>query len=344
MQREMLPVPDAHNWQSLWDFLHERQQAFYNRKVIKAAPPWSTDPVVQQNHFTNVYRELDPGTIYLVHHILRAMEPSSTVAFNVVFYRLFGHERTWDRLCADTQPASDGTPHLLRPEPGVGRRVAEVLAAMMAEGLQPFTPAYMVSNYGKSEPKPDVMGQVVGLAAADWVRHWNEIRNAKSRQGAHKALEGIYGVGRFVAFQALVDLSYPILTGGHQILNAGGSNNDWATCGPGAWSGINRIFPGLTRSLENLALSHLCHCQHDELERRGFKWLQDEKGERLPISRANMQNCMCEFHKYMRLREGEGAGRKRRFDPIEAVARDVTKPSQSIRYYGQAAIQTTIFS
>jgi hypothetical protein len=50
-------------------FCHERQQIWYKRKCNKSKP-WTKDTILSSKHFTNLYRELDTGTVYFRRHVL----------------------------------------------------------------------------------------------------------------------------------------------------------------------------------------------------------------------------------------------------------------------------------
>jgi hypothetical protein len=307
----------------LWGFVHERQEVRYRRHHLHRKPPWTDDPVLRDNHFTNVFREDDPGTAYVVEHMLLNTAMSFTVAaWNIMWYRMFGKEATWEAwrrmwpgkvFCPDKYDVS---------------MMEKVMRSMVAEsGEGPFTGAYMVSNYGRSEDKVTVMVDIMKGAAAMWFSEVDPALRAAAQKGgdagrrdAHAVLQRVHGVGNFVAFQTLVDLSYPVLPGGMARMPF--SNDDWATCGPGAERGLLHCVPGTTKSEWNDALAMLVERSHDALAARGFWWRQDADGNDQPLDRANMCNCLCEFSKYVRLSAGEAKGRRRNFDGVESYKRD----------------------
>jgi hypothetical protein len=51
-----------------WRFVHERQE-IWRKKSAGEPAPWTSDPILRYNSFTNVYRELDRGTLYLQQHL-----------------------------------------------------------------------------------------------------------------------------------------------------------------------------------------------------------------------------------------------------------------------------------
>jgi len=314
-----LPKPDEGMISRLWAFIVERQEVRYRRHVLHQKPPWTDDPVLQANHFTNIYREDDPGTIYAVENILRE-RPLSIRVWNTVWYRMFGKEETWEAF-----KAAHVVPEASRYSVGC---MEEVMREMVAQGRSPFTSAYLVSNHGRSEDKVTVMVDTMLRAVEDWHAMLERLTQAafheQDRQAAHAALESLFGVGRFIAFQALVDLSYPVMQGEgfRDRRNLPLDNDGWATCGPGAERGLKLVLPGIKRAQWNDGLAYLVDRSHTELALRGFMFRKREDGSEQPLDRANMCNCLCEFDKYVRLSAGEGKGRRRPFSAIESYKRD----------------------
>lgn len=340
----------------LWHWIAERQRAFHNRRVLQRVPPWTEDEVVAGNHFTNVYRELDPGTSWLVRHVLENWHlPPADRAFLAVAYRLFGTEEVFSWL--GVQVAHDPGArwpggHPMRPGSFDEAWLAGQLQELMDSGVQAFTPAYMVSNYGRSEPKSQVVANVLAVAAEGWKGTWRHVREAATRQQAYNALSRVYGIGNFLAFQVLVDLCYPI-PGNHGKGLLPFSNDDWIAAGPGAVRGLRYLLgadfsPAGGR--DDQAVAALVRMHRPALDALDMPWLRDEAGKPIPVDRSNMQNCLCEYSKYRRLlREAEagqrGGGRKRGFDPDDAFGRDLlaaqqarTLPPGSIRHAVQGEI------
>lgn len=58
----------AEHCEQFWRFVHERQE-IWRKKSASEPAPWTSDPILRCNSFTNVYRELDRGTLYLQQHL-----------------------------------------------------------------------------------------------------------------------------------------------------------------------------------------------------------------------------------------------------------------------------------
>lgn len=97
------------NWTNMrlyWYWIAERMTIWYKRTVLKEPPPWTADPILQENKFTNVFRDLDRGTVVYIKEILRKLdEPCEDmytrvkeVILNTQIYRLFLKYETWKRI------------------------------------------------------------------------------------------------------------------------------------------------------------------------------------------------------------------------------------------------------
>lgn len=102
------------NWTNMrlyWYWIAERMNIWYKRTVLREPSPWTADPILQENKFTNVFRDLDKGTIVYIKEILSKMDelpPDSDeatiyqriqeVILNTQIYRLFLKRDTWEQI------------------------------------------------------------------------------------------------------------------------------------------------------------------------------------------------------------------------------------------------------
>lgn len=289
-----------------WRFVCERQWIWRRRIVQCLPPPWTDDPILRSERFTNVYRELDPGTVYVIEHVLEIDAPRPDIVFNVMLYRLVGRSDTHAALGFQSLATFDPY-HMER-----------TLKDIRNNGNAPFTAAYMVSAYASmgSSDKIENIARLFSTLHAGFDGFFARVDSCASAAEVHATLGSVYGFGNFLAYQVLVDLLYPLRAyGGKGVLPF--SHDDWASPGPGAQRGITMLLrPDVSRPhLE--VMRWLRDCQHAEFTRLGldFPYLEDAAGNRVAISLANIQNCLCEFHKYVKISTGTGRGR-RKFTPI----------------------------
>lgn len=291
---------------SFWRFVAERQRIWCRRFVERRAPPWTTDPILQSNRFTNVYRELDPGTQYALKWILEGRESAQDRVFNIMIYRLIGRAETHRRL------------GILRLQDYEGAKFESVLRGIRSEGGAPFTSAYLVSGYS-SYGGADKIANVATIFE-ELRRHfdpfWDKLHTSESMEEAFSVVSGMDGFGSFLSYQVMVDLTYPLkVEGGRGLLRV--DPEEWARAGPGATRGLRLL--GSSQKTDLSTMKWLASSQASEFERLNvqFPFLRDEAGRRVPISLPNIQNCLCEFYKYSKIRTGDGRAR-RRFQPYHS--------------------------
>lgn len=288
-----------------WWFICERQNIWYRRFVQKLPPPWTKDPVMQNERFTNVYRELDPGTQYVIREILEIDAPRPDKIFNTMLYRLIGRSETHAAI-GFQQLATFNPAHL-----------GKLLKERSLQGKPLFTAAYMVSAYSNmgSKSKIENIVQLFTLLHQDFHTFYKRIETCTSAAEIYEVLRSAHGFGNFLSYQVLVDLLYPLEVYGNVPLLLY-SHDDWASAGPGAQRGISMLLKEVKKMEYLDVMRWLRENQILEFNRLdlNFPYLIDRNGKAVAISLANIQNCLCEFHKYVKISEGTGRGR-RKFTP-----------------------------
>ncbi len=286
-----------------WWFVCERQSIWHRRVVQQRPPPWTNNPILRQERFTNMYRELDPGTQYVIQQVLERDAPKPDKIFNVMLYRLIGRAETH---------AAIGFQWLERFDPDALERRLKRLRD--AEGKPPFTAAYMVSAYASmgSHDKIENVVRLFTLLHADFDAFYARIAAATHPSQVYEILASAHGFGNFLAYQVLVDLLYPLqIYGGRPLLPF--SHDDWSAAGPGARRGIDMLLrPG--HHADHLTVMRWLRAhQREEFERLelAFPFLADVHGNERELSLANIQNCLCEYHKFIKIGEGTGRGRRK---------------------------------
>lgn len=116
---------------------------------------------------------------------------------------------------------------------------------------------------------------------------------------AHAALQGLEGLGSFLAAQVVADLKN---TEGHPLAEA----DDWwsfVAHGPGSIRGLQWFWDGanVTAANFNLWFEPLRTYINDN-------WEEETMGT--PICNQDLQNCLCEFDKFMRVSQGTGKSKR----------------------------------
>lgn len=303
---------DKESLDLFWRFITERQQVWYRRVVEGRPSPWTDDQILQEYRFTNVYRELDPGTQYVIQNILEEDATRQDKILNVMLYRLIGRLETHDFLgfqSLDKFDAGTFEEQLKHRRDDLGETV--------------FTGAYMVSGYNQmgSSDKVENVAALFG-EITDEPRSFDDILNADSLEEAYNIIRSRPGFGDFLSYQVLVDLLYPVdYYDGESVLPF--SPNDWSAPGPGAQKGLNELVQDFNDFKRLDVMRWLRQNQQQEFNRLNldFPFLETQDGSRLELSLANIQNCLCEFYKYHKILNSNGRAR-RCFRITEARSRD----------------------
>lgn len=293
---------DEESRELFWQFITQRQQVWYRRVIEGRTAPWTDDEILQDYRFTNVYRELDPGTQYMIQNILEADASRRDKILNVMLYRLIGRLETHEYVGFQSLKSFDVTEF----EEQLKHRRDEL-------GETVFTGAYMVSGYNQmgSSDKVENVAMLFDQIASDQ-SFFSELLSTESAKQAYKTIRSQQGFGNFLSYQVLVDLLYPAnYYNGQSVLPF--SADDWSSPGPGAQKGIKRLIKESSQVDDLAVMRWLRENQQAEFDRLGldFPYLSDESNSRIELSLADIQNCLCEFYKYDKILNSEGRARRR---------------------------------
>jgi len=293
--------------ESFFDFVNERHRIFLKKEAGEPRP-WTEDPVLQEFKFTNVFRELDAGTIALRDMIQRGIgfgmdaggsvpqtivsdTEAPLVAWNIIWYRLFNwHEHATDPgFCFD--PA-----HL-----------AARLRRKKVYQEKIFTAAHMtVGKAGIS--KLEFM-----LPTCEQIFESREniarmCREKRCLWDLWKYLQTFMGIGEFIGYEIVTDFRW------YDALLSDAKDIDfWVNTGPGCVRGLRRM--GLAENLRSISM--LWELAPDYLEshvvthHKKFCQAHDLQVEWPPFELREIEHALCEFDKWCRTRHGEGRPRER---------------------------------
>lgn len=259
------------NTKELSYFIDERVTMALRRRG-GLPPPWTDDAILRTYRFCNVYREWDPVTIFINDWL--GPYPHHCEA-RVALARYLNEPRTLEMLgpCIPWEPVT----------------VLANLNVWRSSGNRVFNPAYIVSTNGIKQDKLEYVVELV-------TRVHEEVHLAGNETLAEAAamFQVVRGVGSFMAGQMIADLKHtPVLANARDWWT-------WCTPGPGSQRGLNRV---MGRDIKfkwphQLFLETLAELAVDLLPTTTL----------LPeaLDAQNLQNCLCEFDKYMRAKNGEG--------------------------------------
>lgn len=288
------------NANPLWAWMNERH-AIYLRRQAGDPWPWTTDPVLQQFRFCNVYRELDTVTIWIRQHIREPNADNPHLWFLLCAARVFNQPATLQAAQgAGALPLWAGGTY----EPDA---LLAVLGAQRAAGVRRYGAAYMMSGTGAADPVVQ-QGKPADASAKDWMythavllRLWAARAEAARvlAQGSTEAwcrwLAAQYGFGGFLAYEVACDLHYTA------ALCDAPDRDTWAHAGPGATRGLNRLL-GRPAKAPMPTGEALALMQRLLVESR---WAVGRHLPR-PLHLREIEHSLCETDKMLRAQSGEG--------------------------------------
>ncbi len=271
-----------HNSSTIGDFWRTavERHRIWKARAAQHSHPWTSDEIFGRYKFTNVFRELDAGTLAL-RRMVPPIDPTrlnpGLVIFNVVWYRMLNR----------AEHATDI---------GFSRDYDDLRVMLMRKKLKGeklFTGCHMHSG--------DLNGNLKAFMAV-WIDRAELAvicRESRSLKAVFDRLKGVYRhVGPFIAYEIVTDLRhYPCLwPAGHPD-----DFNTWANVGPGSRRGMERL--GLPPTL--LTMSMLL--EDAWRSTKGTCLEPHVRGDdELAFELREVEHWLCEFDKYERARTGQG--------------------------------------
>lgn len=266
-----------------WKFIVLRHSIWYKRFIRNLPWPWTDDPILLKYKFTNIFRQLDRGTIALHSMLARKFLDMDEVPpckyeldydfllWTVIWYRIFNRfEHALDFVNCSLP---------------TGPQIHDYIKAKIHDSKPVFTSAYRATSYCGGR----------GLAFSTYckgiVQIWEmqPYEKPTTMQGMFNYLQTFPLIGPFAAYEIVCDLRFT------QVLSKAPDKNTWANIGPGS-----------TRGLQRLGLPVCISSMTDLLKSRTQKWRVYP-----PFELREIEHSLCEFDKYERTRTGIGRPRSR---------------------------------
>ena len=271
------------------------------QKLAGLPPPWTKDPILTKYRFCNVRRRDDRVSQWLLNYAYHHDAFISQYVF--IQWVALCRWVNWPPLLRELLAAG-----LVGPDHIDLATIGNAIDDRVKLGAKSWTGAYMVRAPSKNKYPGVGKGQFVAETVVGALRDQDVFMRMmmalpeKSLRRAQEVWEVLCSVpnwGSFMAGQVVADLSYtPILEGATDL-------NTWAPQGPGSRRGFNRL---LRRPLYN-------KIDPNEWSDRLQYWREDLIGAfgrseyAYSLTLMDVQNCLCEVDKYLRVKAGEGRPR-----------------------------------
>ena len=254
----------------------ERHNIFL-RKEAGETPPWTNDPELNNYRYCNPYRENDKVTRWIFTNWLYPHRNHKDLWFAMVIARLLNNPNSLQELGYPTEWNEEYFIHRLNS---------------IKKTQKIFNAAYIVSTNGVSMDKVEYLAKrALGplWAAREYIRP----REDDTLLTFFSRLNKYDGMGSFMSGQVIADVKHG------QMKDA----EDWwtfAVPGPGSLRGMRRL-----HGLDADDKSEDKHWQDSLWHLRDA--VNDSTPDDFPeFDAQNIQNTLCEFDKFMRLKLGEG--------------------------------------
>jgi hypothetical protein len=263
-------------------------------RVLKEAgyaKPWTEDKVFQETYFCNVRREDDKTTRFIRQfYSNKVYDPM--FEYNIILSRFVNNPSTLAYVG-----------YIERHDPAYLERI---LDAPQKKGAPVWGNAYIVSTCGKRTAKGKYLAETVLGGLVEGVEGPIRLRvlcrHTPTLSTISTGLQSYEGIGSFMAGQIVADLKN---TPGHQTVKC----EDWETFvtpGPGSVRGCSWFASGVP---DVYGIRDFYKIFGQVREYVDEHWEEETMGP--PICNQDLQNCLCEFDKYMRVSTGFGRSKRR---------------------------------
>ncbi len=299
--RALIPTPA---FRSYWALAAERQAIFF-RRLRGQQPPWTEDPVLAANRFTNAYRASDRVSQFLINDVIYGapVDERSTV-LRVLLFKIFNRIETW--LCLEEAAGRIAADTFDVPA------LTKLLDERMTAGQRLYSAAYIMPSprLGETRKHANHLRLLHTLLVDGTI---DRLVQASSLRELYETLLGVHSFGPFLAFQFAIDLNYTDLFGFSEM--------DFVVAGPGAHDGIAKCFSNAHDLSAEDIIRAVAESADDQFDAAGIEF---ESLWGRPLQLIDCQNLFCEVSKYARVAHPEITGCngrtqiKQRYSPTSA--------------------------
>ena len=279
------------NIKAFYEFIYQRQLVWHNRFVLKLPrEKWTKDPYLKNSKYTNIYRELDRGTLWWFDHIatiwnkksLNQNERKKEIIWQTCVYRLLNKVETFDIV---------GVPSFKSFQKDiVQKKWYAHIQKLLDDGVKVWSSATITLQSNLKATRLQNLQTILGKLVKDLDLLAENIITTDGIEEVFKYVLKRYGFGPFTAYEVTTDLAYL------SCFNL--DINEWANAGPGCIPGIKLIFPWAINRADYPLLMKLLRDNQEKAFKR-YKIPFDKvalRGEYLNL--RDIEHSLCEWRKY----------------------------------------------
>lgn len=275
--------------QALIYWITEREKV-RERKEAGLPKPWSDDPVFQNTYFCNVHRE-DDKTTRFIRQKYAAYGTHPFLIYNYILARLINRIESLQYIPFQDNHRREELTECLEDIATLNGQLWSGAYIITTHGLPMGKVAYLVNHVLQGTSQ--ALGRnIFSHPVQGWQPHCATY---------HEALMGLEGLGSFLAAQVVADLKN---TYAHPLQLAP-DRDTFVAHGPGSLRGASWFHFGEIGKVTPNNFHTLFRDIEEYVRENTNIWVDSQ----------DLQNCLCEFDKYMRVRTGVGKS-KRKYNGI----------------------------
>ena len=297
------PIFDKEALKLLHHYITERYKIHILKDILKKNRPWTDDFYLHTYKFTNIRREHDRASKWLIENISNSLNSTTLERmYRTILFRIYNRPITgeilglsdlkfdgdWVERCKAALSNRDSNVKLFTNAYKTGGTKTGLLSFCPEAENTDYAPLYAIQKLREENLAEDLL-------------------ECDSQDKVFKRLTEIKGFGKFIAYQVYVDLTY--------IKEFPFSENEFTVAGPGCYYGIQLLtgkdkedtgFNGLTSEeiLFWMRDNLVSKFTEEGLEFNPDKIFHDLPEEDRKFNVMSLENVMCEFSKYYTLHHG----------------------------------------
>ena len=311
MIKNAKPTINIENFKHLHKWVTDRYKVHLLKDVFKQPAPWTDNPIIREFRFTNVRREHDKETRWVIENICHAEMTDANKWMNLILFRMVNKSET----CKNFMPINFDN---------IDWNSIYNYVLYAPENYVMFTNAFKTSgvkgaaakSLGHTSAFKDKVNGVPPLISV--IKYCEKLYqneelivslgNAVTAQDVFNCLQKVPGIGYFLAYQIFVDYTY--------CPESLWSENEFVVAGPGARRGLDLVFEDKNGMSYEESLFWLRDNWNAICLWMNLPWNADEIFQDLPeydryMNVMSLQNCHCEISKYIRAVNGTGRPRNK---------------------------------
>lgn len=337
------------------NYIFERHRIYKRKELDNVPPPWTTDKIFLEYRFTNVRRELDRESKWLIKNISENKDISlEDKILNTILFRCYNKSSTSEMISQPISNLSDITEEDIEKYKSIfvdyeksNSSYVFFTGAFNTGGLKKgnafITPPWtrkrvtLIDSKGNETVEDYITARDIcnvndGYRILEWEKNiptrmirmikrfsksglLSRILNASSQQEVYETLLEVDGFSKFLGYQVYVDLTY--------IPEFKFSENEFTVSGPGSDRGIDFLFKNKAGMSYEECIFWVRNNIISHWERLNLETDLDSLFSHLPeqgrvLNVMMLENSFCELSKYVKTYKNIGRPRKK-YVPTEQI-------------------------